>query len=218
MVVFYNLVVYPLTLLAAVMLVLPVWRCWQRLRADEPLDAETVVLTRRRLLALPGWAMALSALGWLPGGVLFPLGIYLLAGECDGAVFSHFLVSFTISGLIALTYSVFGTEYVVLRVLYPRWRLDGQEFRQRAREELGPLTGRLGLLQLLAGLIPLMGAVLMVGVGPDEFAGGYRGFRLLVTLLIGLGMFGFGAAVALSSRLRETAAAMTGGAPPHRGQ
>jgi hypothetical protein len=48
-------------------------------------------------------------------------------------------------------------------------------------------------------------------VGPDEFATGYQGFRLLVTLLIALGMFGFGAAVTLSNRLRETAAALTGG-------
>ncbi len=211
MVVLYNLLVYPLTLFAAGVLVYPVWQCWQQLQAAEPLDAETVVQTRRRLLSLPGWAMVLSAAGWLPGGLLFPLGIDLLAGGCDGAVFFHFVLSFTISGLIALTYSVFAVQYVVLRVLYPRWRLDAQGFRDRAREELQPLTGRLGLLQLLAGLIPLTGAVLMVGVGPDEFTSGYQGFRLLVTLLIGLGMFGFGAALMLSSRLRETAAAMTGG-------
>jgi serine/threonine protein kinase len=213
----YNLVVYPLGLVAMVLLMGPLWRCWQRLQAGESMSEAAVAGGRRRLLALPGWAMVLSAAGWLPGGLLFPLGLWFLAGACEAAVFEHFLLSFTISGLIALTYSVFAVEYLVLRVLYPHWWLDGREFRRRAREEVRPVARRLVLLQLLAGLIPLTGAVLMVGVGPDEFATGYQGFRVLVTLLIALGMVGFGVAVTLSRRLGATVAALTGGAAGTQG-
>jgi serine/threonine protein kinase len=212
----YNLLAYPLGLLVTVVVAAPIWRCWKRLTAMEPMDLAIVAACRQRLLAVPGWVIVLSAAGWLPGGLLFPLGLYCLTGECDASVFHHFLVSFTISGLIALTYSVFVAEYLVLRVLYPRWRLDGQEFRQRAQTELRPLARRLWILQLLAGLIPLTGAVLMVGVGPEEIATDYQGFRVLVTLLIALGMLGFGVAVTLSGRLSQTVAAMTGGEP--RGQ
>jgi hypothetical protein len=64
---------------------------------------------------------------------------------------------------------------------------------------------------MLAVLIPLAAAVLMVAVGPEEFREGYRPFRVLVTALIALGMTGLGVAMALSRRLHETLAALTGG-------
>ena len=40
-------------------------------------------------------------------------------------MFWHFLISFTLSGLIAMTYSLFAIQFVVLRVLYPRAAPDG---------------------------------------------------------------------------------------------
>ncbi len=65
---------------------------------------------------------------------------------------------------------------------------------------------------MLAVLIPLLAAVLMVGVGPEEFTkAGYRTFRLLVTALIALGMAGLGVAMAVSRLLNDTLAALTGG-------
>jgi sulfite exporter TauE/SafE len=56
----------------------------------------------------------------------------------------------------------------------------------------------------------LAGALLMIGVGPETFqAASYQTFRLLVTALIGLGMLGLGVAIAVTSRLRQTAAVLT---------
>jgi hypothetical protein len=122
-------------------------------------------------------------------------------------VFGHFAVSFTVSGLIALTYSFFAVQFIVLRVLYCRLWVDGQDFGRAARAELGSLGPRLRLFQLLAGMVPLVGAVLMVGLGPE--ASGYRTFRLLVTAVIVLGMAGFGLATVAHNVLSRTLAVLT---------
>jgi serine/threonine protein kinase len=206
----YNLVVYSLAILLIFLLVGPVWRMWRRLEAGELTASEEVTAVRRRVLLMPLWTVALSCFGWLPGGLVFPLGLHLLAGPIDAAVFGRFLTSFTISGLIALTYSVFAVQYLALRVLYPRLWIDSQGLRRRARDELRTVPRRLAVLQLLAGLIPLAGAIMMIAVGPEDFASGYQGFRLLLTGLIGLGMVGFWTAVAVSGLLHQTLAALTG--------
>src|SRR5262249_37714322 len=71
--------------------------------------------------------------------------------------------------------------------------------RQQARRELGPIEGRLRLFQFAAGLVPLTGGILLVGVrGGGQFT---LGFRLLLIGLIGPGMAGFCAAFLASSRL-----------------
>ena len=211
MVLIYNGLVYPASLALVFWAMTPVWRGWAKLRRGDLVQAADAAELRRHLLRLPMIALILSAIGWLPGGVLFPLGLYLLAGSCPPDVFGHFVVSFTISGLIAMTYSVYAALYIVIRVLYPQCWVDAAGLVRQARQELGPLIRHLWVLQLLAGLIPLAGAILMVGVGPEEVTSGYRRFRLLVTTLIALGMVGFGVAVTLSGLLTQTLTALTGG-------
>ena len=89
----------------------------------------------------------------------------------------------------------------MLRILYPRlwWHRSA---RPQARKELGPIEGpRLRLFQFMAGLIPLSGAILMLGVGPqDRFPLSYP--RLLLAVLIGLGMAGFSALLVVSNRVQ----------------
>ena len=64
------------------------------------------------------------------GGVLFPLLIDVLTSDSVAAMtYWRFLFSFTVSGLIALTYSVIATEFVVVRVLYPGLWLDARGLR-----------------------------------------------------------------------------------------
>ena len=143
----------------------------RRRRRKEPVwlravpDVERIAALRLELLRLPFWVILLACAGWLPGGVLFPLGIDLLAGPLgtSAAVYLGFLMSFTLSGLIALSYSLLGVKYLVLRVLYPRFWVDARELRRHARIELHSEERRLHWLQLLCGLIPLTAAVLMVG-------------------------------------------------------
>jgi serine/threonine protein kinase len=207
----YNAVVYSFSLGMIVWLFLPILRGWRRVQGAELLDPREAADLRRRVLRLPLWAVFLSALGWLPGGLCFPLGIDLLAGPTGWDVYGHFLISFTVSGMIALTYAVLDIQFVTLRIFYPRLWGDGRGLREQAAAELGPLDRRLRGLQLLAGLIPLAGAVLMVGVGPEQFTPeGYRDFRILVSALILLGMAGFAIALSASGFLGRTYVALTG--------
>jgi serine/threonine protein kinase len=208
----YNVAVYPACVVAMLALVVPLRRVVRALAGPEPPAAPAVAAARRRALRLPTWCVILSCVGWLPGAVLFPLGINYLAGPLDSDVFPHFLISFTIAGLIALTYSFFGAQYLALRVLYPMLWTEARDLRGTARAELAGLERRLAWFQALAVLIPLAAAVLMVGIGPEEFSEGhYRTFRVLVTALIALGMAGLGVTMQVSRRLHETLTALTGG-------
>jgi serine/threonine protein kinase len=208
----YNAVVYPACVALLILLGLPPGWVRRRLARRDFGDPQEDARARQLVLRLPLWAVLLSCVGWLPGGLLFPLWIDFVAGPIPGDVLLHFLVSFTISGLIALTYSFLAIEYVALRVLYPALWSDAHDLRTVARTELRGQGRRLGWAQLLAVLIPLLAAVLMVGVGPEEFSqAGYRTFRLLVTALIALGMAGLGVAMAVSRLLNDTLAALTGG-------
>src|SRR5262249_29169059 len=149
---------------------------------------------RKKLLKVPIWVVALSCGGWLPGGVIFPLALHLLSGSLPPEVFGHFILSFTLSGLIAMTYAFFGVQLISVRVLYPQFCINAASLDQAAAEELGPLARRTTFFQLLAGVIPLVGAAMMVGVGTEELNA--PTFRFLVTALIALGMTGFGLAIA----------------------
>jgi hypothetical protein len=81
---------------------------------------------------------------------------------------------------------------------------------------LDGLDRRLWLFQLLAVLIPLAGAALLVGVGPEQFTpSAYRTFRLLVAALLALGMTGLGVASTVSAALGQTLNVLAGGRRPN---
>lgn len=202
----YNVIAYPLCFWLCFRLIVPGVRALRELSRPGPETAERVAAARRGLLTLPMWVVALSCLGWLPGGIIFPLGIDLLAGPLPAADYGHFLISFTLSGLIALTYSYFGVQLVVLRVLYPRLWVDAQNFRRVATRELTETRLRFWLFQLLAGAIPLSGALMFV-FGMDLSA---AAFRFLVGGLIVLGMVGYGLAYTTNAVIAETWALLAG--------
>jgi serine/threonine protein kinase len=209
----YNVVAYPVCLVILACLMLPIRSVWQRLERSAPLDACAVEGARRRALRLPRWAVVLSCFGWLPGGLLFPLGLrYLSTAPVGFEVYGHFLISFTVSGLIALTYSFLVIQFLVLRVLYPRLWIEAGDMQPTARAELRGIDRRLALFPFVAALIPLAGALLMICVGPDPSFRGedYQTFRLLVTALIALGMTGLGVAIGVTSLLRRTVAVLMG--------
>ena len=142
-----------------------------------PPSAEQVNAARRTILRLPIWCVALACAAWLPGGLVFPLFIDRMAGPLDGGIIEHFLICCTISGLIALTYSYFAAQFIVLRFYYPMLWLDAPDVKATARAELAGRDLQMTWFQTLAVLIPLVAAVLMIAVGPEEFADGYRTFR-----------------------------------------
>jgi serine/threonine protein kinase len=202
----YNAFFYPLCLWFFCRVMGPVVRILKELPGPERLEEDEVAFHRRRVTGAPMLMARLACLGWLPGSIVFPLAIHLLAGPISAGVFGHFLVSCTISGLIATTYAYFGMQTLVVREYYPRLWVDPRMPREKAHEELGGIEGRLRLFQVLAGLIPVSGAVLLLGISGDEPLTGLP--RLLVGGLILMGMAGFGVALLASSRISQTLAVL----------
>ncbi len=204
----YNLIVYPACVAVLCWRALPAFQLWRALEASRIVDCDQAARVRRQVLTWPMWVVGLACVGWLPGGMIFPIGISVLSEPVPREVFGHFLASFTVSGLIALTYSFFGVQYFMLRVFYSRLWADAENFRATVAVELSSVSPCLQLFQILAGMIPLAGAVLLVGVGSE--VSGERTFRILVTALIAVGMAGFGLAVQANNLITHTLAAFGG--------
>jgi hypothetical protein len=194
----YNAIVYPLAVAVAWWVLKPVWTTWRALCDTLPVDSAQVDVVRRRAVQLPLWAAGLAAVGWLPGGVLFPFLIDMLSGLDDKGVYLHFAASFTLSGLIAIAYSYCGVHYVVLQVLYPKMWRDPRNFQERARQELTWMPTRHWLIFLLAGSIPLLAAIT------------FSFDQSLMVGLTALGLVGYEIARAATQRLTQTLVAVTG--------
>jgi len=207
----YNAFVYPVCIAIFLAVIRPVWLGW---RDRSPESAEQL---RARVLRLPRWAVRVSLVGWLPAAVFFPWALHLRAVELSWLRVAHCHVAILIAGLIALTYSALLVLCVVAFVFYPAFWTDPAGFRRRAAAEVRPVLAALKFLPFLAGSIPLVAVVLLITSSPHSFSDGeYEAFRLLTTLLIGLGVAGFHLARAAMSRARAAleafaAAAASGG-------
>jgi hypothetical protein len=144
----------------------------------------------------------------MPGGLVFPLVLTIVSGPLPLDAWAHLLISFVLSGLIAATYSMTLVQWIALCVTYPELWCDRQGFRATAAAELRSVPVYLRLLQVMAGLIPLIGAVAMMIVGPQ--ASDNQSFRFLVISLIVLGMAGFPLAMFSTGLLSQAWAALTG--------
>ncbi len=198
----YNLVAWPF----CIVLILLVIRANLRAILCLPEPTETLERSsRRRLASLPRSLAVVAAIGWVPGLLVFPAGLYAMADVHPGAALAHFATNLLMSGSIALSYSYVGVTWLVLWVLYPRlWRFPAGLIRDDARDEVRILTDPLRWCRTMAGLIPLFSAVLIIVIGPSEFSTSeYAGFRVLLTLLISLGMLGYHVSSRLVERLYE---------------
>jgi hypothetical protein len=212
----YSVVVFPLTGGLAYSILRPIWRTLLHLRGPDIVDHARVLTMRRRALRKPFWGLLLSTLGWLPGALLLPPLLLCLVPESAGwEIYLHYSLSYLIAGLIALTYTEFADQFLVLCVAYPYLWVDPYSPQQTARVELGPVYRRLRVFQSLSVLIPLAtGVALMVGLiasSPERRASSsYQMFLLLVTVLMLLGMAGSWLAGQINSRLNQTLVALTG--------
>lgn len=166
-------------------------------------DAAAEQRQRRRLLQLPRRMLAVAALGWLPGLLVFPIGLRLLADVDLVAAFRHFGVNLLMSGSIAFSYSWMGAAWMILSVCYLRlWRFPAGLRRSTIREETDGLIRPLRWCRTAAGLIPLIAAILIVVVSPAETSPQqYTIFRILLTTLIAVGMLGYHLSVRLTDTL-----------------
>ncbi|MGE3640077.1 MAG: protein kinase, partial [Pirellulales bacterium] len=201
----YNALMYPVALVLFIRAFVPVRQTWQRMHAATPLSAGEVTEARRQAMRLPLWVAGLTAAGWLPGGVLFPAILSLRTEALAPHIWFHFIASFTLSGLIALAYSLLGSQFVIQRALYPRMWDDVRQFTVIARKELAPMSKRLAWIQLLAGSA-FVAAVLMLAF--NDITPIFRG---VVASLIVLGWAGYQLATQVTGSLTQIVLALTSG-------
>jgi serine/threonine protein kinase len=194
----YNAIAYPVCLGTAAFLFLRIRRALAALpRARGP----AVDDLRLRVRQLGWWTIVLGALGWFPGGLVFPLVIDLVAGEVGPDIYAHYLVSFTLAGLIGVVFTYLAIEYVIFRALLPRLGNPDAFTPAKMWDEIRPLTTPFGTFLVLACAVPLVGATLLIILADDSLP-----FRVLVAALIGIGVAGVGVAERLTRKLRALAA------------
>lgn len=201
----YNLLVYPACVAAAVFVAWPLVRCFWR-PAPECEEPATLDRLRGRAVRFGRWGAILAAVGWFPGGVVFPLALTDWDVGIDWTQFGHFAVSFAVSGLIAMTYSFLGIQAVVVRAFLPRL-MHPEQTPARRRADADILVGDLGGTPLVAAAVPLTAAVVQLVFSPTELT---DGFRVVVTALILVGMIGLGVAIAATRRLQKVVTVLTG--------
>lgn len=211
----YNLLVYPGCIWICFELVRPVFRHWIR-REERFDDSVSLADMRRRIVQFPIWNARVALLGWIPGMIWFPLGLHLLAGPLTWQKVCHLQLSILMSGLIALTYSSLGVLCLVVSVFYPALWVDPRDFRRHAGEEVRSFGVLLRMIPILAGAIPLLGALLLIATSPLSFKEDvdYLIFRVLTISLIAFGMIGYQIAVIATTRAARAVDAFRGRSNP----
>lgn len=116
----YNLVAYPVCVGFVIGLLRPVARAQGQLAAGRDVPPGTLLRCQRRLVNLPMYQIGVNLAGWLPGAVVFPLGIGLGGGwENFWPIAGQFAVSFVVSALLTTAHTYFLLEAYLFTFLYP---------------------------------------------------------------------------------------------------
>ena len=152
----YNAVAYPIALGVVLLLMTRVAGCLRKLRAGEAPSAAEMEICRRRITRLPSYQVCLNLLAWLPGAVIFPLGICVLGGwDNAGYIWLQFAASFTISALLTTLQTFFLVESFLIAVLYPWFFRDARPAEARGTVRLS-LVARVLLLWVAVAVAPLV--------------------------------------------------------------
>jgi adenylate cyclase len=166
----YNLVAYSVAFLVIVRLLLPIARTRRDVRGGTPVPAERMDACRRLLTRIPTYQVLINLLLWLPGAIVFPLGICTVGGwQGAGAIFLHFAISFTISALLTTMQTFFLLEAFLIEVFYPHFFADARPAEVRGSIRVS-LWWRVLLFWASVAVAPVL-ALLAVAL---NFTGGER--------------------------------------------
>jgi class 3 adenylate cyclase len=176
-----NLVMFTICLTWAAWLFLPLSRCRRDLLAGKTVEPDRLRACQRRLINLPVWQLAINLFGWLPGMVVFPLGICVLSGSTHNAesIWLEFGISFAVAALLATVQTFFLMESFELRFLYRDFFQD-----DRPTEVTGvlriPLRFRFFGYWFAVAVVPI---VALLAVGVHSNAADNQLLAILVTII-----------------------------------
>lgn len=200
----YNLIVYPV---CAYFL----WKTFSPLfsfvsATREKLQAKNLKKLRHELIRMPvryGW---ICSLGWLPGALVFPATLDLMSGPVQVEIYGHFIVSFLLSWLVALTYGFVFIDYYTIRFVYMKMWSTASELRD-SQAELEMFRKRMANCQRIAALVPMLAAISMLysAKPTDDFV--WFKLQTFISLFILMGMAGFVVSQKTAQTLQQTVSA-----------
>jgi adenylate cyclase len=181
MVIGNNLVMFAICLTCVGALFRPLARCRIDLRAQRHVEPDRLRRCQRRLINLPVWQLCINFFGWLPGAVVFPLGICWITRQWEGTavVWWGFGVSFLVSALMATVQTFFLMEAFELRFLYADFFKEDRPTEIEGVVRI-PLRFRFLAYWFAVAVVPLF-ALLAVTLHPE--AGQNHALAVEVTIL-----------------------------------
>ena len=158
------------------------------------LSAGNLSVLRRRSLQLGTISVMVCLWAWVAAGVLFPVVMHFTVQQLPITVHLHFLVSQTLSGLLAVAYPQFGVTFLVLRCIYPTFVRNAS----LPAEDIPPLrnTDRLqGRYLLVAASVPMLAVGLLAVIATEN--------RVALLVLSIVALAGFATAFWLTNEIRS---------------
>lgn len=203
----------PLFIIASLALALFYWPLHRDYFSNETAthSANNLKELRMRALNFPKFIIIVTSVCWLAAFALFSFVIHNFVAPLDSASWLHLFISFFMSGIVAVTYSFLFTKFFTIRVFYVRLLAFTKDAKQIATHELARSMSHVTFFHVLAGIIPLLAAILLISVGPSDLMfKDYGFFKTLLFILIIAGSFGFMLALRISMNLQNVIFAIKG--------
>ena len=210
----YNLVIYPLAIVAWLWVVFSLRRPFHALLAGHPVDEKELERARRRVVHLPWFGGFVSGAAWLLCIPVFLLALTSVGHPLSTPLLRHLPISFLVSAFISVTQSFFLVELASHWGLFPVFFRDARPDQMKGIHPLS-LRGRGLMWAISAGICPI-GSLLLLDFSPPSPAGHPVWFAAFVGT-VGI-VFGLCSAVLISrlvaqpvDQLRSAAEAVAGG-------
>jgi serine/threonine protein kinase len=145
----------------------PVRKPMRHAEVLKAMPAEKLSQLRTHALRLGHLASLVGIIEWLISGIIYPIALHLFGGHLSAADYPHFLVSFTLCGLVAASYPFLGVTFLAVRVLFPAL-LPRATVDPLSDEQLRRVGAQAGVYFLIACGVPLIGLALTIFIGVND--------------------------------------------------
>jgi hypothetical protein len=170
----------------------------------------------RRIVSNPRSGAIITLVGWSMGCVLFIVALGGLDGSMGATLVRHFVLSFALVMGLSAAYAYLALAYISGTVLVPDAVDVLEPERGLAPKALGDLASGMRIARVLSGVLPLIGAGVIVVEGPGlSTAGSDYPFQALVLAFMLLSCSGFVLANTMTERALVVLEAIRGAIEGH---